>query len=188
LDQYVFTLERVLADRLITTAEADALAEVARSDGLSADLVMDAHRAFLGAVAVAAWADGVITAAERQDLDAVARMLGLNTSDVDLALDDAKKVEAALDAMPSAVRLAPGDRVVFTGEASVPRSVLETEATEAGLVVTSSVSKKTRAVVMADPLSESTKARKARELGIEVMAEQVFLTVCAQLRGAFTQA
>lgn len=89
--------------------------------------------------------------------------------------------------VPSGVRPSPGDRVVFTGAASAPRSVLEGEANAVGLVITSSVSKKTRAVVMADPLSESTKARKAHELGIEVMAEQVFLTACAHLHSFLAQ-
>ena len=62
------------------------------------------------------------------------------------------------------------------------------EAEAAGLVITSSVSKKTRVGVMADPLSESTKARKARELGIQVIAEQVFLNACRQLRETLAKA
>lgn len=187
LDAYVLMLEQALADRLITTREAEDLAEVALQTGLSADMVMDAHAAFLRAVAVAAWADGIITPAEREDLDDVARMLGLHPSDVGRALTEAQTIDRALAAAPSGGRLSPGDRVVFTGAASMPRSVLEGEADAVGLIVTSSVSKKTRAVVMADPLSESTKARKARELGIDVMAEQVFLTACAQLRSSLTQ-
>jgi hypothetical protein len=43
--------------------------------------------------------------------------------------------------------------------------------------ITSAVGRKTRLVVAADPNSESTKARRARELGIPLIAEQVFLTM-----------
>lgn len=43
--------------------------------------------------------------------------------------------------------------------------------------MTSAVSRKTKLVVAADPDSESGKARRARELGIALIAEPVFLTM-----------
>ena len=58
-----------------------------------------------------------------------------------------------------------------------PRDELEARAIAAGLRVTSAVSRKTRLVVAADPDTESTKARRARELGIPLIAEPVFLTM-----------
>lgn len=182
LDTYLVMLEEALADRLLTSAECEALAALAQSIPLAAQQVTAAHLAFLSGLAVAAWADGVVTRAERLDLGRVATLLGLDASDVEAALAAAAKQEQAVSAPASGMGLAPGDRVVFTGEASMPRAMLTMEAEAAGLVVTGSVSKKTRIVVMADPLSESGKARKARELGIQVVAEQVFLTACTQLR------
>ena len=65
----------------------------------------------------------------------------------------------------------------ITGDTATPRDELEARATDAGLRITSAVSRKTRLVVAADPDSESTKARRARELGIPIIAEQVFLAM-----------
>jgi DNA polymerase-3 subunit epsilon len=182
LDSYLLMLEEALLDRLLTTAEAEALAEVARSVGLSAGQVQAAHLAFLSGLAAAALADGIVTDDERADLVRVAVLLGLDGDDVETALASAAKPDAIPVQLPGALVLTQGDRVVFTGEASVPRSVLEAAAIGAGLTVTSSVSKKTGVVVMADPLSESTKARKAREFGVPIIAEAVFQQVCAQMR------
>lgn len=188
LDHYLLLLERVLADRLITTDEAEAIADLAAAEHLSMPQVMDAHRAFLAGLATAALADGVVTDAERSDLDAVARMLGLTPDHVTGALAAAQTVDRALSTARQQSMFAPGDRIVFTGEASVPRAVLEEAARNAGLTVTSSVSKRTRALVIADPLSESTKARTARGLGVEIVAEQVFLAACRNLREALGSA
>lgn len=70
-----------------------------------------------------------------------------------------------------------GDAVCITGDTATPRDELEARAIAAGLRVTSAVSRKTRLVVAADPDTESTKARRARELGIPLIAEPVFLTM-----------
>jgi DNA polymerase-3 subunit epsilon len=75
----------------------------------------------------------------------------------------------------------PGDRVVFTGSMSCPRGDLERQATSAGLVPTSSISKRTALLVIADPHSQSRKACQARELGVRLISEAVFLEVCADL-------
>ncbi len=66
--------------------------------------------------------------------------------------------------------LEPGDRVVFTGEIpGVSREQLIRQAEELGLRPMSSVSRKTKVVVAADPDSISGKARKARECGVPVI-------------------
>jgi DNA polymerase-3 subunit epsilon len=182
LDPYLLMLEQALLDRLVTRDEAEALARLARELGLTGTRVRAAHLSFLAALARAAWADEVVTTAERADLDRVAGLLDLAPGDVDAALDEAKRIGGAPpERRVGALVLAPGDRVVFTGAASVPRDMLTSKATAAGLAPTSAVSKRTAAVVMADPLSESTKARKARELGIPVVSEQVFLALLEDL-------
>lgn len=181
LDGYLMALELALLDRLLTREEAESLAEVARQDGLTPDRVRAAHLSFIGGLARAAWADQRVTPAERADLEHVAHLLGLGTADIDAALEQAKVPGAAVDRKVSALAFAPGDRVVFTGEASMPRQVLSSKASAVGLVETSAVSKKTAAVVMADPLSESTKARRARELGIPIISEAVFLAMLDDL-------
>lgn len=57
----------------------------------------------------------------------------------------------------------------------IARAELEAMAAEAGLRVTSSVSGRTAALVAADPYSQSGKAKAARERGVRVVTEQVFL-------------
>jgi DNA polymerase-3 subunit epsilon len=80
--------------------------------------------------------------------------------------------------------LEKGDIVVFTGQMSEPREVFEQRASAAGLVVGSSVTKKTSLVVAADPDSLSGKARKAGSYGIPVVAEGAFGTLLDQMKRA----
>lgn len=121
LDAYLVMLEEWLADRLLTTAECEALAALAQSIPLSSQQVTAAHLASLSGLAVAAWADGVVTGAERDDLDRVATLLGLDATDVDAALAAASKQEQALPAPASGLGLAPGDRRPATGSCSPGR-------------------------------------------------------------------
>ena len=71
--------------------------------------------------------------------------------------------------------LLAGNRVVFTGDMDMSRADIEALATAAGLRVTTAVSGKTTLVVAADPHSQSGKANTARQLGIRLVTEQVFL-------------
>ena len=57
---------------------------------------------------------------------------------------------------------------------SSPRDEAHRLAEEAGLVIRKNVSKGLDLLVVADPDSQSGKARRARELGTRVMAETVF--------------
>ncbi len=127
----------------------------------------------------AALADGVVTPAERDDLDAVARLLDLDPCEVDAALEGSNggcgRSEGA------GFRLDPGDMVVFTGEMSVPRPVWEQRAEAAGLVPWRSVTKKVKLVVAADPDSLSGKARKAADYGIPIVTEEAFAAMLEQV-------
>jgi DNA ligase (NAD+) len=75
------------------------------------------------------------------------------------------------------VRREPGPldglTVVFTGALSIPRDEMAARAKAAGAKVTSSVSKKTDLVVAGR--DAGSKLAKARELGVEVVAEEEFL-------------
>ena len=112
-------------------------------------------------------------------------MLGLTSADVTAALGDAEQSRTdsatvhALVAM-CGLELHPGDRVVFTGEMSKPRSFFERLCLERGLVL-GSVTKGTRLVVAADPNSLSGKAAKARDYGIPIVTEDLFLTLIDRL-------
>lgn len=177
LESYLAALDTVLEDRRVTATEADSLRDLAVSLGVGAEALIAAHQTYLRALVAAAWADGIITDAEYADLSDVARLLGFPATAVDIELTAARSMEPQVTAPVNGRTLHAGDAVCITGDTDTPRDELEARAAAAGLRVTSAVSRKTTLVVAADPDSESTKARRARELGIPLIAEPVFLTM-----------
>lgn len=177
VEAYLAALDRALEDRRVIAAEADSLRDLAMSLGVGADALTTAHQMYLGALAVAAWADGVISDAEHADLEEVARLLGLPVSVVDAELAAARDMTSETTVPVKGRTVHVGDPVCITGDTATPRDELEARAAGAGLRVTGAVSRKTRLVVAADPDSESAKARRARELGIPLMVEPVFLAM-----------
>jgi DNA polymerase-3 subunit epsilon len=178
---YLEALDRALADRLITREEAEGLIDLADALGLGASEVLDIHRSYLGAVASAALADGVVTPTELSDLQEVARLLALTDADLQAALQTAASTPQA---HPVGVgELAIGDGVVITGDTLlVPRQKLEQMTRDAGLRLVSSVSRKTKLLVVADPHTQSRKAQKAREVGTRIVGETVYLQMLNRLR------
>jgi DNA polymerase III subunit epsilon len=80
--------------------------------------------------------------------------------------------------------LARGDAVVFTGEApGLDRPALECQARSLGLRVMGSVSGKTALVIAADLDSLSSKARRARQLGIPIVGYTTYLRMLDSLAG-----
>ena len=88
---YAATLDRMLEDRVIDAAEADALVELAETLGLAGPAIAGCHRDYLNALAVAALADGVVTDAERRDLELVARLLGQDEARLHASLEAAAR-------------------------------------------------------------------------------------------------
>jgi DNA polymerase-3 subunit epsilon len=177
IEAYLAALDGVLEDRRVTATEAASLHDLAVALGAGGDALMAAHQMYLRALAVAAWADGVITDAEYADLGEVAHLLGLSASTVDAELAAVRGMAPQATVPVNGRALHAGDAVCITGTTATPRDELEARAASAGLRVTSAVSRKTRLVVAADPDSESTKARRARELGVPVVAEAVFVAM-----------
>jgi len=77
----------------------------------------------------------------------------------------------------SSSRIAAGTTVCFTGAMKYPRSSCEAFASRAGLVVLDRVTKQLDILVVADPDSQSNKARKAREYGTRIMSESAFFSL-----------
>ena len=184
-DSYQNLLERVVEDRRITREEASALEELARSCGLGRDAVREVHQNYLrGAVALAK-ADGIVTDLERRELDEFAVILGLDVGLVEsLVADEEMTRTLPTPGCPGAtgdVRSLRGCTVCFTGELNgtlggvpISREVAHVLATNAGLVVAKSVTKRLDILVVSDPDTQSSKARKAREYGIRVIVESAF--------------
>jgi DNA polymerase III epsilon subunit family exonuclease len=74
---YLDLVDRVLADRVLTTAEADTLRAAARRARLSDEVVARAHDEYVERLEELAWADGELAADEAVDLRAVAVVLGV---------------------------------------------------------------------------------------------------------------
>ena len=56
----------------------------------------------------------------------------------------------------------------------ITRDIAETLATQAGLVIANTVTKKLDILVVADPHTQSGKAKKARKYGTRILSEAVF--------------
>jgi DNA polymerase-3 subunit epsilon len=173
LDSYLAILDRVLEDRIVSDDELSQLAGLAMELGLTQDTARQAHRDYLTSLSAVAWQDRRVTDAERADLLDVARLLDVPASEALTILEDARHISPP--AVPQAEALIAGDRVVFTGDMTLSRTEIEARATAAGLRVTASVSAKTALVVAADPYTQSGKANRARQLGVRMVTEQVFL-------------
>ncbi|GIF08937.1 exonuclease domain-containing protein [Actinoplanes siamensis] len=170
-DAYLDLLDRALLDRHISASEADQLVATAEQFGLARVDVEELHRGYLDSMVTVALEDGILTPAERRDLDEVAELLGLAGADVDRALQAARVAPAT--ARPR-FRLNAGDEVVFTGSMTPAREVWAAGAVAHGLTVNRDVTRRTRLVVAADPDSMSGKAEKARRYGVPIVRPEAY--------------
>ena len=163
--------------------EAVGLHGVASDLGLGQDKVLEIHRSYLNALAVVALEDGIVTAAERRDLRAVAKALSIDEKVINEMLEIALTVipdERTIVGCTEFDKLS-GMSVCLTGTSrcSIDGKLLTRAkalglAEEVGLDVQKSVTKNLDLLVLADPHSMSGKAKKAREYGIRTMSEEVF--------------
>ena len=174
LDEYFALLDAVLLDRYLAQNEANALVALARELELDQLEARKAHQRYLTGLALVAKQDGIVTAAEMEDLAAVAKLLGLSEHAVTQALAEADAHGFTAPSAAGSFALNAGDVVVLTGSMARPRAWWEARASAAGLRVQPNVSKKTRLVVAADPDSQSGKAAKARICGIPIVTEEAF--------------
>ena len=133
--------------------------------------------------AAAAQAPNQLSPAEQKDLEKVATLLGIDRAsfaaiqaEAEAALE--KAVGEARAARPRTPGALAGQTICFTGALSghlggerITRTMAEALAEEAGLEVRRGVSSDLDILVVADPNTQSTKARKARQVGTRVIAE-----------------
>lgn len=175
---YLDLLDRVLEDRRITRSEAQALMATAGDWGLSRSSIHEAHRAYLAGLAQAALLDGVVNSSERADLEAVRDMLGLHSASLEALLAQTPPAPVSQAQPDCELR---GRSVCFTGALSssyqglpITREQAEELARGAGLRVLKGVTRELDILVVADPSTMSSKARKAREYGVRILAEPAF--------------
>lgn len=114
-----------MLDGRLSLHEEDQLVEVAAASALTRPQVLPIHTDYLVAMAHVALEDGVVTGEERSELDRAAACLGLTPRDVDGALQAAACGGGDHDLRTTGIALAPGDRVTFTGEMAVERTLWE---------------------------------------------------------------
>jgi len=184
-DEYFGLLDRVLEDRNLAGDEAAALLIMAMELNLSQQAIARAHQLYLEDLVRLAYEDRQIVAAEEQDLRTVQRLLGVSDPAYEALVarvcenDGASEKDACTDIGDSPDLT--GQNVCFTGEfhsvidgQRISRAVAEELAKSKGLNVRSSVSKKLDILVLADPNSMSTKARKARDCNVRIVEERNF--------------
>lgn len=181
-DDYIELLSRAIEDRIVTENEAAALRTFAAETGLTQGALDRIHQQFFRNLVRLAWSDGRLTGVEREDLSRIAALFGFAPEMVEQFIRE----EAAAPRGHAAPK-SPGSSslqgltVCFTGEsklsidgAPLTRELARALAANAGLTVSDSVTRKVDLLVCADPHSQSGKARRARELGVRVMAEEEF--------------
>lgn len=187
LAQYSLLLDRVMEDRRITRDEAEALQSLALEIGLSQDVVRQAHKEYVEDLIGVALADGYISRSERQDLEEVCSLLCVNEEELERSIQDVQDAPFA-DASPAkSTEVVGGKSVCFTGVLrcrvegqELGRDQAERIAVQHGMIVKSGVSKKLDILVTSDPDSMSVKAKKARAIGVRVVAEPVFWAMLGQ--------
>ncbi|MGH3118282.1 MAG: exonuclease domain-containing protein [Gaiellales bacterium] len=179
-------LDRVLEDRVVDPAEAADLAATAELYGLSGEQLHAAHLGYLHSLCRAAYADSVVTERELADLQLVTELLGID--ELEAVLNEARTGGLEADDIRLTAGVArsesgalAGQTVCFTGALvctqdgePLTRERAHKLASDAGLVVATSVTKHLDILVVADPETRSGKAKKAREYGTRIIAEAAF--------------
>lgn len=185
LDAYRDALERALQDRILTPEEVADLARVAEQWGLTLAQTATMHETYLARLVAVAAADRVVTEAEMTDLSRVSDLLGVERRILNDAIEQAlsnRRNGSAVDVPcdPTASDM-EGLSVCFTGDSTcshrgrpLDRAARKALVEARGMTVKSGVSKKLDILVVADPDTQSSKARKARDYGTRIIAERAF--------------
>lgn len=166
--EYLALLDRCLLDREISAHEEEALLALANELGIGRVTAQHLNDLYFDDLVSVAWADGVLTDEELDDLALVAVLLHVDEERLAEATEPREITRASVT---QHFVLQPGDLVVLTGEMVRPRNDWHRELTERGYVPHGAVTKKVRLLVAADPDSLSGKARKARDYGITIVNE-----------------
>lgn len=172
---YLALLDKSLSDYILDIEEAMELAQLASDLGLERSRSRQLESQFFDQVVAAAWEDGELTAAEKEQLHQVALALTIAESRLSEALKPrfTPTVSAYPAIEPDAVSetFSVGAMIVLTGDMRVSREVWTQRLSQAGYVVHPAVTKKVDLVVAEDVDSLSGKAQKARKYGIPILSE-----------------
>jgi DNA polymerase-3 subunit epsilon len=184
---YTALLDRVLEDHFIDEQQGQALLDLATNWRIPSDQIKKIHRGYLSRLLTTALSDGVLIDTELRDLQHVASLIGVTSSELDSLVERARDRGVELIS-PSSLNIEArpreeftGKLVCFTGQSScrlkgetISRKIAEKIAVTQGMNVSETVTKKLDILVVADPLTQSGKAKKARQYGVRIMYEPMF--------------
>lgn len=179
---YYLLLERAMEDRVLSAEEMSELSSIATKEGLGLSAIVEAHKQYLDDVVLVALQDGVITDREMKELVALTSILGLEQEVLQNRITFCSENAGAVAASSTDERnTIVGKTVCFTGTMTckfenqlISRDLAKKLAQQHGLEISENVTKKTDILVIADPYSMSGKAKKARDFGTRILAEDVF--------------
>ena len=184
-DSYLAVLDAALEDRVITPQEAIDLAELAVSLGVSEEQRKDLDRLYVTALAASMVAAGPIDREERADLTRVAAQLGIPRTALDEIVGMARSTVDQGHGGPRILArgrpLESGLHVLFHGYLAVTRGELERRMARADLSVATGIHDRVDVLVVADPDESADRTYWARQRGIRVLIEPVFLALLADL-------
>lgn len=176
--EYLELLDRVLEDREITDEELTDLVQLGNSLGLSGDAIAQIHARYMNGIIRIALADGHLSDAEKAEIEHLSCLLGVPIP----AFEDVVREPPPLEqAAFSSDFDYTGKRICFTGASTctlagktLNRDKAQALAQDLGMEVLKSVTKRLDILVVADPTSQSSKAKKARSYGTRIIAERSF--------------
>lgn len=176
---YAALLDRVLEDRIVTDDELADLADLALDMNLGARQLAEINLSYLNGLVSIALADGIVTDAERHDLERAAALLGIDSKALDSLIS--ADYECSEPIVPGSGGEFEGMTVCFTGASTcmmnaerLSRGLAAQVATAAGLTVKTIVTKTLDILVVADSDTQSGKAKKARGYGTRIITERSF--------------
>ncbi len=180
LDPYLALLDQALLDREIDNEESDNLIWMAIHSGLGIREVQSAHKQYLRDLVFHALSDDVITEREWRDLKFVAHLLGIEDRDLEKIITASRAGDYPEELVTRDMNF-QGKSVCFSGEMTctingdrLTRTMAQAIAKSAGMIAEKNVTQRLDYLVLADPNSMSSKARKARKYKIPILAENAF--------------
>jgi DNA polymerase-3 subunit epsilon len=180
IQEYLNILEDALSDRIITEKEASKLFQLAQDYNISKEEVIEIHEEYLRRLIRIYLLDRIISNSEYDDLLKVSKILGLNEK-LNLMIDSEKSDIDGLEKPRENQNVIEGKSICFTGQLTsnfrgkrIERTFAQELAMEKGLIIKNGVTKNLDILVVADPHTLSSKAQKAREYGVKIVAEPVF--------------
>lgn len=179
---YFAVLERVLEDRIVSSDEIEDLRKMASNWGLSTHQITDLNTKYFEAFAKVLKNNRCLSNSKHQELDQLATLLGIQDSSF---VNDFSPLEGLNSDASKLFNKSNSDMVgksvCFTGESEcqinkkrLTKDFSKQLAISKGLIPVDRVTKKLDILVVADPNTQSGKAKKAKEYGIRIIQEKVF--------------